>query len=243
MRRRLWTLGIFLLIVAVGSIGLTGCSRQAQVREEQTSEQPTTLAEMIPESENMVPMPGETVVSAVSPTPAPNTPDAGEQSASSSAAEQSQSPTPEPVVPIEPAADPTETATAAANTAATAAETAPTAQASDSNGAGQTIVHRVRKGETLSGIAQRYGTTTKAIRKANDISDPSLIIPGQMLTIQASGDSETSSCRKEHTVKKDEWVWQIAEQYDVKPKEILAANNLTSKQAETLQPGTVLCIP
>ncbi len=115
MRRRLWTLGIFLLIVAVGSIGLTGCSRQAQVREEQTSEQPTTLAEMIPESENMVPMPGETVVSAVSPTPAPNTPDAGEQSASSSAAEQSQSPTPEPVVPIEPAADPTETATAAAN--------------------------------------------------------------------------------------------------------------------------------
>jgi len=253
MRRKLLTLGM--LVMAVGLIGLTGCSRQAQVREEQPAEQmsseqtsiartPTTMVQAEPGSETVGPMPGETVVSAVSPTPAPTTPVAGEQPASATAA--GLAPTVEPVAPIEPAANPTATKTASA------AEVAPTSQDSVSSGAEQPVVHKVRKGETLSGIAQRYGTTTRAIAKANGISDSSTIIPGQTLKIQASGDSsgesssddsQTSVCRKKHKVKRGEWVWQIARKYDVPPKEIMAANNLTSRKAKTLQPGTVLCIP
>lgn len=242
MRRKLWTLGIFLLTVAVGLIGLTGCSRQAQVREGQPSEQtPTTVVETMPESENVAPMPGETVVSAVTPTPAPNTPDTREQSTSAAAG---QSPTVAPVASVEPTANPTPTPTAVA--------VAPTSQVSVSSGDEQAVVHKVEKGETLSEIAERYGTTTESIVEANDLSDPSNIIPGQTLKIQASsdgsgesssGDSGTSGCRKKHKVKKGEWVWQIARKYDVAPKKIMTANNLTSRKAKTLQPGTVLCIP
>lgn len=238
MRRKRATLGILLLVMAVGLIGLTGCSRQAQVRDEQPAEQtPTTMVQTVPDGEAVAPMPGETVVSAVSPTPAPNTPVSGEEPASVTA---------EPVATVEPAANPTATKTAPA------AEVASTPQDSVSSGEGQPIVHKVKKGETLSGIAERYGTTTRAIAKANGISDSSTIIPGQTLKIQASGDSssesssddtQTPACRKKHKVKRGEWVYQIARKYDVPPKEIMAANNLTSRKAKTLQPGTVLCIP
>jgi LysM repeat protein len=44
-------------------------------------------------------------------------------------------------------------------------------------------VHRVRRGETLTGIADEYGVTISALRKANGILDPNLIIVGQVLVI------------------------------------------------------------
>ncbi len=47
------------------------------------------------------------------------------------------------------------------------------------------IVHVVKRGETLSGIALRYGVTVAAISKANGITDPNVIIVGQQLVIPA----------------------------------------------------------
>ena len=43
--------------------------------------------------------------------------------------------------------------------------------------------HTVARGETLSTIAQRYGTTIRAIQDANGINDPNLVRVGQKLTI------------------------------------------------------------
>ena len=43
--------------------------------------------------------------------------------------------------------------------------------------------HVVRRGDTLSQIASRYGTTIGALTAANDISRRSLIHPGQVLTV------------------------------------------------------------
>ena len=43
--------------------------------------------------------------------------------------------------------------------------------------------HVVRRGDTLSQIASRYGTTINALTAANDISRRSLIHPGQVLTV------------------------------------------------------------
>jgi LysM repeat protein len=45
------------------------------------------------------------------------------------------------------------------------------------------ILHKVKKGETLSGIALKYGTTVEAIMKANNISDPKSVRYGQTLII------------------------------------------------------------
>ncbi len=52
--------------------------------------------------------------------------------------------------------------------------------------------HRVRIGDTLSGIARQYGTSVDAILRANPgISNPNLIYPGQRIVIPGSGTSPT----------------------------------------------------
>lgn len=46
------------------------------------------------------------------------------------------------------------------------------------------ISYAVRRGETLSAIAQRYGTTVDRLVKDNGIKNPNLIFPGQRLIIK-----------------------------------------------------------
>lgn len=48
----------------------------------------------------------------------------------------------------------------------------------------EVITYTVKKGDTLSEIALRYGTTYQAIAKENGISNPNHIYPGQKLTIK-----------------------------------------------------------
>lgn len=43
--------------------------------------------------------------------------------------------------------------------------------------------YRIKSGDTLSGIAARFGTTVAALKKLNGITDASLIRPGQILRI------------------------------------------------------------
>jgi N-acetylmuramoyl-L-alanine amidase len=59
---------------------------------------------------------------------------------------------------------------------------------------GGTGVHVVVAGDTLIGIALRYGTTVQAILQLNDmIYDPNLIFVGQTLLVPASGGSAGSA--------------------------------------------------
>ncbi len=58
---------------------------------------------------------------------------------------------------------------------------APTTPGSQPGSAFRT--HIVVAGDTLSGLAREYGTTVEAIMEANDLSDPGLIIVGQVLSI------------------------------------------------------------
>ncbi|MBD3335457.1 MAG: LysM peptidoglycan-binding domain-containing protein, partial [Candidatus Eisenbacteria bacterium] len=52
---------------------------------------------------------------------------------------------------------------------------------------GDAVQHRVRRGECLNGIAQRYGVPMRSLQAANGIADPSLIYPGNILTIPRPG--------------------------------------------------------
>lgn len=52
---------------------------------------------------------------------------------------------------------------------------------------GSPVVHTVKSGETLSGIAGRYGVSVQAIAAANGLANPNLIITGQQLIIPAPG--------------------------------------------------------
>lgn len=53
--------------------------------------------------------------------------------------------------------------------------------------------YKVKKGDTLSGIASRYGTTVSALASANNIKNPNLIYAGNTLTIPGSGSSTKKS--------------------------------------------------
>ncbi len=70
----------------------------------------------------------------------------------------------------------------------TPAPSAPSAPAAPSGG----TTYRVRAGDTLSGIASRYGTTVAAIASLNHISNPNLISVGQVLQIPKGGSTPTA---------------------------------------------------
>lgn len=52
-------------------------------------------------------------------------------------------------------------------------------------GGGRASIHVVRSGETLSGIAARYGMTVRGIARRNRITNPSFIVTGQRLKVRA----------------------------------------------------------
>jgi len=101
------------------------------------------------------------------------------------------------------------------------------------------ISHRVKKNETLSAIAKKYGTTVSAIVSANHIKKASQIRVGQVLVIPTDSyykrPIEESATR--HTVKKGETLSSIAARYKLSVATLRALNNL---QDDTIIPGTVL---
>ncbi len=54
-------------------------------------------------------------------------------------------------------------------------------------------VHVVRAGDTLSGIASRYGVSLSGVLKANRLSPTSLIHPGDRITVRGSGAGAAAS--------------------------------------------------
>ena len=111
---------------------------------------------------------------------------------------------------------------------------------------GKTIKHKVARGESLSLIASKYGTSTKAIMQTNKLKSTSLAI-GQILTIPGSSKSisvpqiknpvETKTLT--HVVQRGEYLGKIAEKYKVSVAVIKKENKLKS---DTLKLGQKLKI-
>ena len=86
--------------------------------------------------------------------------------------------TPEPTA-AEPTVEPTEAPAASAEPSPTLVPTGPSPTPDDSNPA----TYKVRKGDTLSGIAARFATTVKILVELNDIKDPSKLRIGQVIKL------------------------------------------------------------
>jgi LysM repeat protein len=124
----------------------------------------------------------------------------------------------------------------------------------------------VRNGDTLHGIARRYGVSVESIMTANQLTSPSKLRAGQSLRIPRAepGAAEPAPApnhryghrrkndaapsvtsppktEKRHTVKKGDTIYSLATKYGIAERELLALNKL--KDASRLKLGMVLRLP
>lgn len=102
------------------------------------------------------------------------------------------------------------------------------------------IVYTVVPGDTLSGIASRYGTTYQKIAADNGIANPNLIYPGQTLKIYPGCDSGNTSDGNTYVVKPGDTLSGIAAQFGTTYQKIAADNNIANPNL--IYPGQVLVI-
>lgn len=100
------------------------------------------------------------------------------------------------------------------------------------------IEHRVRRGETLSHIARRYGTTVAALREANAGIRPNRIIVGQRIMVPAQVQAAASAPAvsrapgaewTRYRVRRGDSLWRISRRYGVSVRELQAWNGLGGK--------------
>ncbi|MFQ5889462.1 MAG: LysM peptidoglycan-binding domain-containing protein [Gemmatimonadota bacterium] len=114
------------------------------------------------------------------------------------------------------------------------------------------LVHTVTRGQTLSQIARRYGTTVTAIRAANNNVRPRRLQIGQKLVVPRSGKPSSSLLARSSrraprppegpttvTVRRGDTLWAIARRYNVTTRQLMAWNGLTSS---LIRPGDRLTV-
>ncbi len=108
------------------------------------------------------------------------------------------------------------------------------------------VYHRIRRGESLSAIAQKYRTTMTRIARANNIYRYNHITAGKLLKIPLGHNwAPTPAINAgngpvKHVVRRGESLWIIAKQYGTTVKNIQQANNLKTTR---LLIGQTLNIP
>lgn len=119
------------------------------------------------------------------------------------------------------------------------------------------LVHVVRRGETLGGIAERYHTSVERLRYWNDLERRRHIYPGQKLAIYVQDSFELAETRDtssaatvtvadqarfdktRHVVERGQTLYSIGRQYNVSLQDLMSWNGLTRSN---LRPGDVLVI-
>lgn len=156
------------------------------------------------------PLPGKTVIAAATVTPIPTltpTTPAGTKAPTPTSGAQKPVPTPTPA-----------------------------AKATATPTSGSEFEYTVRTGDTLWGLAVRFGTTVEAIKERNKLTS-NVIYKGQKLIIPGTEGVETVT----HVVQAGENMFRIALKYGTTVEAIAAANNIINPNY--VYPGQKLVIP
>jgi membrane-bound lytic murein transglycosylase D len=100
------------------------------------------------------------------------------------------------------------------------------------------VYHRVRKGDTLSGLAKKYRTSIRAISNANHINRRHTIIAGKVLKIPSRHNNIKNTAIASHEIKPGKTVkykvksgdslWIIARKFGTTTKTIMSVNKLNN---------------
>ena len=110
---------------------------------------------------------------------------------------------------------------------------------SDSQVTSNTVIHRVSRGDNLSRLASRYGTTVEAIQLLNGMGGRSLLRIGQRLEIPSEGSSNSQIPGQAtsiepggaivHRVNRGDNLSRLAQRYGTTVRSIQSANGLGSR--------------
>jgi len=111
--------------------------------------------------------------------------------------------------------------------------------------------HRIRRGETLTAIADDYGVTVRELVRWNNLNERNAIRAGQRIRVAAppEGSSDhhastataTSTAPRTHKVQRGETLTGLARRYGVSVEALREANGIG--EGETLRAGAALRIP
>jgi len=99
-------------------------------------------------------------------------------------------------------------------------------------------VHRVKSGESLWQIAEKYGISADELKRINGLSGKCIIKPGDELLLTAGTSIKKHSV---HIVRRGDTLWEIADAYGVRISDLKRANGLTN--TSVIKPGDRLKIP
>ena len=100
-------------------------------------------------------------------------------------------------------------------------------------------IYVVQSGDTLSGIAARFGTTVQYLARINGIVNPNLIYVGQILKISSSGVSaQRGDSTATYVVKSGDTLSGIALRFGTTVSNLVALNDISNPNL--IYPGQVL---
>jgi len=112
-----------------------------------------------------------------------------------------------------------------------------------------TLSHTIARGDTLSGIARRYGVSVSALKSTNNLKNNN-IRAGKRLLVPFGGKAQASATQQSskaqtnekviHKVKRGDTLWGIAKRYDVAVNQLLAWNKLSKNQILKLNQSLIL---
>ena len=99
----------------------------------------------------------------------------------------------------------------------------------------------VKPGDTISGLADRYGVSVGSLMRANGIRNSNYVEVGQTLRLPSGARGVVSAGQGRHTVKGGDTLGGIATQYRVRERDLIAINSLRS--ADHVELGQTLKLP
>ena len=148
----------------------------------------------------------------------------------------------EPLVTLAVNTEPTPVVRASETTTRSTASSSRSNTTTQNTSTTNRVVYKVRRGDTLGKIAQKYGTSVSNVKRWNNLRGSKIKV-GQRLTIYSSGASGTSQPERiVYKVRRGDVLSTIAQKYRVSVNSIKQWNNLRSSKIKvgqrlTIHPG------